>query len=189
MSKYTAEQVNKACREMMAGVDPCHLMIDDMLREYAAHLVQPEWPSDDGVERFCESMAVQTKTVWADYPEEDKDACRKATRAALQSVRPPAVDEKTECLSNMASQVRDMRLADEVVSDDDVERACLAQYGWWKYPRNKSDRPRLRDGVRAALESYASRHARHAPNEAITDEFNAAYDYMTQDPFAAPTKD
>lgn len=38
MSKYSVEQVNKACREMMAGVDPCHLMIDDMLREYAATL-------------------------------------------------------------------------------------------------------------------------------------------------------
>lgn len=103
-------------------------------QEIAAHLAaQAEWPSDavDRVWAKLVSPATPSAVKRTSITKED-------IRAALQSLRPPV----------------------EMVSDEDIERACEADFGkdaW--HALSYEQKSEMRRRQRAALESYASRHA------------------------------
>lgn len=78
MSKYTAEQVYRAAEKMeREGYG------GDMLREYAAHLAQPEWPSEEDAKKAARFYAKECGLPL--------DGVLGPMRAALQSVRPPVL--------------------------------------------------------------------------------------------------
>ena len=136
MSKYTAEQVLGCAEGYEALGEPLGA---SMLRAYAATLSQQaEWPSDEDVVRACRAYnkAMGIPAVPSGF------ATPHMMRAALQSVRPPV----------------------GVVSDEDVERSCVTFFwtkerpGAWPHDHESSYRAHFSDRMRAALESYASRH-------------------------------
>lgn len=129
MSKYTAKQVLAQILDEQGN--GCYTRTVDMLREYAAHLAaQAEWPSEEDVD----AIGVALYIYWNEVNEQARDACRKKIRVALQSVRPPV----------------------GVVSDEDLLASVLtAAEDMLCFPYRGPDQDRLR----AALESYASRHA------------------------------